>query len=484
MTKRLTQEEFIQKAITAHNNKYNYSKVIYTRSADKIVVTCPEHGDFKVTANNHVSKSNLCGCPECYGNKKLTLKDFIEKSKKTHGDKYDYSNVVWGNSQQHITIICPKHGEFKQTPTRHMHGRGCQKCGGTNLLATEALILSANKVHDGFYDYSLIPKTAKKTDKVPIVCPAHGQFEQQLKTHINNKYGCPSCSATKSKPEDELANFLGLYTKVVRRNRVVLAPKEIDIWLPEYNLGVEFHGLYWHTDKKVGKQHRHKWELAEKAGIRLIQIFSDEWTGKQDIIKSRLLAMLGKCETRQARKLVSTQIDSDCAREFLQSVHIQGAGKASKYYGLYDNDLLVAVASFASSRLGNMAKTKVEDEWEVIRYASIGRINGGFSKLFSAFKKDTDPKRVISYCDLRYGNGKLYEKSGFSLHGITEPDYWWVVKDKRVPRYFTQKHRLAKEDHPLHEYYAVNKTETQICAEAGWEKISGVGNQKWVWETQ
>ena len=88
-----------------------------------------------------------------------------------------------------------------------------------------------------------------------------------------------------------------------------------------------------------------------------------------------------------------------------------------------------------------------------------------------------------SYCDLRYGTGTLYEKSGFTLHSITEPDYWWVPKGKieRIPRYTVQKHKMAHVDHPLNEYYAPHKSENQICGEAGWEKVHGVGNQKWVW---
>ena len=127
MTKRLTNQEFIEKATRLHGGKYDYSKVVYTVSAAKITIICPLHGDFDITANNHVSQSNLCGCPECGGTKKVSADSFVERAKEAHGDKYDYSKVIYAGTQKTVEIICQDHGSFWQTPTRHMQGRGCQK---------------------------------------------------------------------------------------------------------------------------------------------------------------------------------------------------------------------------------------------------------------------------------------------------------------------------------------------------------------------
>lgn len=485
MAKKLTQIEFIQKAQDLHKGRYTYENTVYVRSADKIEVTCPEHGSFYVTANNHISQSNLCGCPKCYGNKKLTFEDFVAKSRIVHNDKYDYTKAEYTNSQKHINIVCPVHGTFAQTPTRHMAGRGCQDCGGTKRVKLESLIANAAITHSGYYDYSGVTKGAKATDNVKIVCPLHGEFTQKLKLHINREYGCPKCGQ-RSKHEDAIADYLAQHTIVERRNKKLLSGKEIDIWLPALNIGVEFHGLYWHTYNRVGNLHRLKWRLAEKAGIRLIQIFEDEWINKRAIVEARLLAIIGKSETYNARQLELRKVGMGDIREMLEVTHIQGAGVSSINYGLFEGEKVIAVATFDTARTGAMTKTKDTDTWEVVRYASIGRVRGGFSKLFKRFIADVNPKKVISYCDLRYGNGKLYEATGFYLDGITEPDYWWIPKGKvkRVPRYVTQKHKMAKSTHPLHKYYSPDKTETQICAEAGWEKIYGVGNQKWVWKTQ
>lgn len=483
MVKRLNQNDFIEKATMLHAGRYTYEKTVYTVSSAKIIVTCPFHGDFEVTANNHVSKSNLCGCPVCGGTKKLSFEEFIEKSRKVHGDKYDYSQAEYAGTQLHITVICPEHGAFFQTPTRHINGRGCHQCGGTKKIAMYDAIEKAKKLHKDFYSYEEVNINAPISSEVTITCPRHGEFSIPMKHHVNRMWGCPKCSCRSSKPEDELADFLAEHTPVIRRNRSILAPKEVDIWLPEHNLAIEFHGLYWHTKNRVGNLHREKWDMANKAGVRLVQIFEDEWLNKREIVKNRLLAFIGKSPKLDARKLKVSLVQWKNAKEFLLSTHIQGAGPIGTAYGLYDGEILVAVATFGKSRSGAMTGSKKDGEYEVLRYASTGSVRGGFTRLFAAFKTDCYPEIVISYCDLRYGTGKLYETSGFELSGITEPDYWWVPKARceRVPRYNVQKHKIANPQHLLNKFYSPNKTENQICSEAGWEKILGVGNQKWIW---
>ena len=193
--------------------------------------------------------------------------------------------------------------------------------------------------------------------------------------------------------------------------------------------------------------------------------------------------MLGKGVRFDARKCSVKIIESSTAKSFLNSTHIQGVGVASVYYGIYSGDQLVAVASFGHSRSGAMTGAMEEGNWEVVRYASIGRVRGGFSRMLKKFITDVNPTKIISYCDLRYGDGKLYAATGFTLDSITPPDYWWVPNGKvqRIPRYITQKHKLPL--HPvLKEFYAPDKTENQVCADAGWEKIHGVGHQKWLWQ--
>lgn len=484
MTKPLTTEIFVAKAKRLHGDKYDYSKTVYTRSNKKVIVICPIHGEFLTGANNHISLRNLCGCPRCGGTGRLGQALFLERSKSIHGDKWNYDKVKYVTNSTNVIIGCPIHGDFEQKPAKHLIGRGCPYCGGTRLKDASALLDRAAVEHKGKYDYSLVPNNAKSKDYVDILCPKHGPFSLTMSMHVHRLYGCPRCGQ-KSSIEDELAEYIeGLGVSIQRRNRKIIAPKEIDIYIPSHKLALEMHGVYHHTYDRVSDLHLHKWKETQKLGIQLVQIFSDEWGARKEQIKNRIRALLGLNDKYDARKLNLELNRRDECIQFLNDNHLQGSGRAEEYYALVDKDRILAVASFAHSRTGSMTRSNNKDEWEVVRYASLGRVRGGFSKLFKHFLKNHNPEKVISYCDLRYGNGKVYEKSGFALDSISEPDYWWVPKDKnvRVARYRTQKHKLSQFKDLAHTY-SPDKSEKQICEDAGWRKIFGVGNQKWVYYT-
>ena len=419
------------------------------------------------------------------------LAGFIVKANQVHNGFYTYELAEYVNAHAKLKVTCPTHGVFDINPTNHVQGKGCPICAiqrtrAAQIKSTDTFIKHAIAVWGNAFDYSGVVYEGAK-EPIAIRCIEHNRvFMQQPNNHLEKKNPCTQCNHMKSEPENQIAAFLEQYTTVERWNRTLIKPKEIDIWLPEYGIGVEFHGLYAHRAKVAKTLHRDKWELAEKAGIRLIQIFHDEWENKQDIVKARLLAFIGKSVTYNARQLTLRQVSMSEIRPMLEATHIQGAGVSSVNYALYEGEKVVAVATFGKARSGAMTGAKAEGVWEVVRYASVGRVRGGFSKLFKQFLKDINPSKVISYCDLRYGNGKLYEATGFELEAITETDYWWIPKGKlaRVPRYVTQKHKMAKPSHPLHKFYSPDKTEAQICEEAKWEKIYGVGNQRWVWTKQ
>ena len=125
MPKKLTCEEFILKSIAVHGDKYDYSKVEYINNRTKVCIICPIHGEFWQTPINHINNKN--GCPKC-GNNMISVEEFIKRARKIHGDKYDYSKVNYINSNTPVCIICPKHGEFWQSPATHLDYSGCPKC--------------------------------------------------------------------------------------------------------------------------------------------------------------------------------------------------------------------------------------------------------------------------------------------------------------------------------------------------------------------
>jgi very-short-patch-repair endonuclease len=189
MPKKITTKDFIEKAKQVHGDKYDYSKVNYINSETPITIICHKHGEYICTPHKHLQGRK---CRKCANEEhKLTTKDFIEKARKMHGDKYDYSKVNYIDSRTAVCIICPEHGEFWQVPTSHLSGKGCGLCAG-NKLTEKMFIEKAKQVHGDKYDYSKVEYKGCKT-KVCIICPEHGEFWQSPNNHLNGNT-CPKCS--------------------------------------------------------------------------------------------------------------------------------------------------------------------------------------------------------------------------------------------------------------------------------------------------
>lgn len=184
-----TTETFIQKLRAKHGDKYDYSKVVYEDCHNKITIICPVHGEFNQKASNHLRGD---GCPKCTGGVSISQEDFLERARKRHGDKYDYSKVIYVNSVAKVIIGCPIHGDFPQSPTKHISSTGCPKCGGRVRLTTEEFIEKARKIHGDIYDYSKVVYV-KNSIKVTIICPEHGEFQQQPNNHLLGK-SCLKCA--------------------------------------------------------------------------------------------------------------------------------------------------------------------------------------------------------------------------------------------------------------------------------------------------
>lgn len=250
---RKTTEDFIKEAKSIHGDKYDYSKVKYENAHKKICIICPEHGEFWQKPMLHINQK--CGCKKCGTNKtktktSLTFDEFVERAKKVHGDKYDYSKVGYVNYKTKVCIICPIHGEFWQTPSVHLNGEGCKKCGYENVsqknkkITTEEWIKKAKKVHGDRYDYSKT-KYSGYYNKLTIICPKHGEFQQIAYDHIQGK-GCPKCR--KSKLEIEIGDFLknknieyqdGVRPPYLSEGKSHLS---LDFYLPKYNAAIECQG--------------------------------------------------------------------------------------------------------------------------------------------------------------------------------------------------------------------------------------------------
>jgi len=287
-SKRLGTARFIEKARSIHGNKYDYRNVNYGADNEaKVEIVCPDHGAFWQQPNNHLSGK---GCKKCAdirtGEAQLNSReDFIESARRVHGDKYNYSKVVY---------------------------------------------LTAN-------------------DKVEIVCHEHGSFWQIATNHVSQESDCPKCllSGT-SKLEIELFEFVrSICPDAINGERKILGGREIDIYIPSLKFGIEFNGLYSHSTKfkKDIWYHQKKTDDAATLGVRLIHIWSDEWLFNRYVIEAYLARALG-VEQRKvfARRCEVVAVEGRDVREFLEHNHLQGFGRGGTGVALKLNDEVLAAA--------------------------------------------------------------------------------------------------------------------------------------------
>jgi len=289
--RRLSKIEFLEKCQVVHNNKYNYSKVNYLGSSKKITISCKEHGDFKQTPSSHLSGR---GCPKCGrgDNYKLSVSEFINRSKSQHGNKYDYSNVDYININTEVEIICTSHGKFLQRPDFHMRGSGCPKCSiievhKKQIKPKDDFIKDSVSVHGNLYDYSKVNYLNSKT-KVIITCIKHGDFLQTPNNHLRGN-GCPNCNSSKGELfvkkylKENNIEFIQQHTfenlKIKRRLKC-------DFFLPKKNVIIEYNGIQHYISKKQfgGKEGLKRTQKSDNLkrlfcsenGINLLEIKFDD----------------------------------------------------------------------------------------------------------------------------------------------------------------------------------------------------------------
>ena len=472
-----TKETFIEKARKVHGDKYDYSMVEYSGSQEKVSVICPKHGVFSVKPYLHIQGQ---GCPGCWEerrkfNRLKTTEGFVKKANEIHEGKYDYSKVEYANSSTKVCIICPEHGEFWQTPDSHLGGSGCPKCGMEKnhvLMSNDEFIEKARKVHGDKYDYSNVEYDGPFND-VRIICPKHGEFLQKAYLHLDG-CGCQKCGVTESKWENEVYGFVhSLCDDAINNDRNMLDGKEIDIFVPSKSIGFECDGLRWHNELHKDKNyHLDKTKSCKEKGIRLIHIFEDEWGEKKDIVKSRIKNLLGMSErTVYARKCTIREVPGAEALSFMDENHLQGKVPSKYYYGLYYDGELVSLMSFGFKRK-NLGSAVKEGEFELIRFCNRKDTNvvGGASKLLKYFLKNENPSEITSYCDLRWSDGSLYEKLGFTLDHVSQPNYFYVVGNRRKNRFNFRKDRLVSEG------YDASMTEHEIMLGRKIYRIYDCGN--------
>lgn len=452
---------FIDKANSVHGDKYDYSRVIYTNSKHRVEIVCPEHGVFLQAPYDHVTGH---GCPMCgWRSVLVSAAAFAEEARKVHGDRYDYSRVKFVNSRQGVEIVCTTHGPFWQLPHVHISGGGCPTCSyamrGLSCRNTLAGFLAkAAVVHGSKYDYSRVVYDTSQ-EKVEILCPVHGSFMQRPNDHIQGK-GCPSCAIRYSSQEDFIAGFIESHGFNVQRRAKPewMDGLELDIFVPEVNLAIEFNGTPFHAsagalyrDKPV-KYHHDKWRLCRDNGIRLMQVYDFKWATRKVQHLHAILHALKLSEPVYARQCIVVPISTQEAKTFHDKHHHDGfkfTPPNTESFSLVKGNTIVGVITFSGDKAHRMS---IRSGVSVV---------GGVSKLLSL--------RPQATMDV------MLDFGGVNADGrLKSIPYWWVNPKtmESLDRRSCQKHKLEKRFCvPLSE----SDTETSYMVARGFMRVHGAG---------
>ena len=277
---------------------------------------------------------------------------------------------------------------------------------------------------------------------------------------------------SKSIMEQEIRDYINQYYET-ENNIKIIDGKEIDIYIPKLNIGVEFNGNYYHNEYSKDKfYHQNKSLKANDNNIFIYHIFEYEWNTKREQILNQLNNLLGiNQEKIYARKCIIKEVSQKEKSQFLEQNHLQGNDSSSIKLGLYYNEELVSLMTFCKPRFNK------KYERELSRFCSKANCNviGGASKLFKYFINTYKPKSIISYSNISHTRGKIYETLGFRYQGYSEPNYIWWKKDDIKSRYQSQKHKLIQLGYN-------GNTEIDIMHNLGYARIYDCGNKIWIWE--
>lgn len=459
---------------------------------DEVTVICEKHGKYKAKISSIIN--GKYSCRKCIieheaKKRKISKEEFHERLENRFPNAVTAFDDEYVDTCTEMHFKCNKCGHvFTRTPNRFIFSNlkcPCPECSKKNLSkektkTTEEFIKDAIKTY-GKERFSF-DKTVytKSNEKVKIKCNECGRyFEIEANSFLSGIHGCPYHNCNSSLKEKELAEFLSENgVDVIANDRKVLNGKELDLFIPEFNLAIEFDGIFWHNELYKDKNyHLNKTNECANKGVRLIHIFEDEWVNKKEIWKSILLNITHKTQNRiYARKCEIKEVSPHDSFVFLNENHIQGSCGSKYRYGLYYNNELVSLMTFGKSRHfigGN------KHQYELLRFCN--KINlevvGAASRLFKHFIIDNEPTSIVSYADRRWSIGNLYNVLGFKLYNISKPNYFYVIDNNRMNRFNFRKSVLVEKYNCPHEM-----SEREFCKSKKWWRIYDCGCLCFEWK--
>lgn len=432
-----------------------------------------------------IKKTNLkkYGSENVFGNKEIQ-----EKLKQTIQDKYGVNNVSQSEEikTKKIETTFQNYGVTHHMFDETVKNKIVEKTKDTILTDFYDSLFTTDRLSN-----KVIPLFSREdyfgiTNKYKFKCnECETIFEDNIISgKIPRCLNCYPITAGISKGEIEVYEYIKSIlpegTDIIQSDRTLIYPLELDIYIPEYKLAIEFDGIYYHCENSGEKDrhyHYNKTKLCKEKDVKLIHIFDSEWENSKDIIKSIINNKLVLNKTKIfARKCIIKEVDKKDVKVFLNDNHLQGAASNRISYGLYFKDELVSLLTMGISRFNKNI------DWEIIRFCSKLNITviGGFNKLFKHFVKVHNCKEnsIITYADLRYGDGNVYLKAGFNFINISPPNYFYTNDFINLfSRQKFQKHKLSN----LLEKFDIDRTEFQNMVDNGWDRIWDCGNNVYIY---
>lgn len=455
------------------------------------------------------------GCPKCKIEKqqntlssfRIYPKWFIEELvKEKDKQKAMHGTLLLNDS---VLLTCPKHGDFIKQVNNYLDLQtgeklsGCPKCNYSKYYES----LSDNRFYPEWFIEDLYYESDKEraklgnlttSEKTLFKCEKGHIYEQWVKSHIilsrnERNSGCPYCSKNRSTGEINIEDYiksLGLVTQHRRFFSSILQVFELDIYIPDKNVAIEYNGSYYHKTlpedgyTKDRLYHNKKFYACRELGIQLISIFDVDWMYKQDKVKQYLKDKLTtNFITRiYARRCIIKEISKEEANLMYDKYHLLGHTSVQTIsYGLFFNNQLVSCMSFQKGRY----KENKEPVWCLTRFVTKSdfKIIGGASRLLHKFEKEYKPNSLVSYSDNDYFQGGVYSKLGFVCIGDTgSPRYYWYLNNREIKREQCQLKYLAKHYPDLYiESLSINgNKEDYIMIKLGAKKVHRSGHTKWI----
>jgi plasmid maintenance system antidote protein VapI len=526
--KRLGFESFQIRALKAHSGMYTYKKADYIDTTTPMTIHCPAHKEFMQKPTNHLAGQ---GCPECGRVRAPKSRCNATDTKiHSEGFKSvgDMMLTMYTQGKLTTTVIAHKTGVDTKTVNRRIRKAGGAIISTPHSVISELTkeqVAFANAMYfkkfKSIYDVADYLKSSPSTAKNLFLSQGFklrtgsaarmkgkqkpGKFlvwalfvEKALPAkHLAEKLGVSApyikdilkslgfdhkrnAGITSSFMEREVVTFVRSLTdlQVVSNYRGIKDCTEVDIYVPAKSLAIEFNGLFYHGHHEFksanlripGKPktyHLQKTLACQAAGAKLLHLWEDEWSEKQDIVKSCIRNQLGvTSRTVYARKTLIKQVEKPVAREFFKVNHLLGKCSSHVVYGLYSDDELISAMAFKNG------PSNQEEDWNLIRFCCKlnTRVVGGASKLLKGFRSEFEGS-IVSFAERRWSDGGLYEKLGFELTKLTPPDYKYTDCKNRYHKFGFRHSGMKKKLN----VYDPGKSEAENMMVNGYNKIYDCG---------